>query len=200
MLFENLLQLKLNKLSRAQFENVKASGGPTDTELYLVPDADVSYNPQEPTPEQQAQARENIGVGFALEKEIEKLAPIDFSSIVDLFQRYDGEYPDFTITSFPTKEYVYVPLLRMVFFNIDLIFTGKLKKGDIMQVGFGFSEDPNGDFHKPRSSSYTFPVTSRSARFSAEHLPDEISIRVNEDIDAEGISDSIGLSGWYFCD
>ena len=127
------------------------------------------------------------------------ITPVDFSDNVRLYQRYDGDYPNFTITDFSTKEYVYIPTLRMVFFNIDMIITGKMKAGDVIRIGF-IENDTNGSFFKPRRSSYTYPVTSRSVRFSAEHLPDEISIRVNEAIDAEGISDSIGLSGWYFCD
>ena len=196
MLFENLFQLKLNKMTKAQLEREKAAGNIEETGLYLTPDTSVSYEPQELTPEQQAQARANIGMAHAVEEELEKRAPIDFSGNVRLTQHYVGEYPDFTLTHFPTKEYIYMPALHMVFFNLEIVFTGKLRAGDIISVSF-FQDDMDGHFFKPRG--YTYPATSRTARFSAEHLPNEIAIKVNEAIDAEGLSDSIGLSGWYFC-
>ena len=61
MRIENLLPLKLNKLTQKQFDREKNAGNIEGTGLYLTPDTSVSFEPQELPAEKQAQARANIG-------------------------------------------------------------------------------------------------------------------------------------------
>lgn len=65
MRIENLLPLKLHKLTQQQYDREKNAGNIEGTGLYLTPDTSVSFEPQELSAEQQAQARANINAGPA---------------------------------------------------------------------------------------------------------------------------------------
>jgi hypothetical protein len=127
------------------------------------------------------------------------LQPVDFTDNVFFYHGYipDSNKNLTSITATPT-EYIYIPSLRMVFFHIDVVFKGKLAKDELVVFPY-YEKVSGGTFVKPCATK-SYPITSRNARFSAEHFPDSVAIRVNEDIDTEGFSDNMGFSGWFFCD
>ena len=125
---------------------------------------------------------------------------IDFSDRIALSSLISGGGQNLSSLRVNRTDYIYAPAMKMVFFVVNIVFSGKLSKGEQLVFKHARPETNEGIF-KPRAvGGSTYPVTSRSAAFSAEYWSDQLVVLVNEDIDTEEISESVDLSGWYFCD
>lgn len=132
-------------------------------------------------------------------EEIDKCRGVDFSDNVSLTYDFNSSTGEITSCYVDAAEYIYVPMLHMVFFRFGFVFQGAIEKGKWIVLEHSAKDAAAANYipHK----KYTYPITARSDRYFAEYIDNEVWIHALEGIDtADAGTQVIDVSGWYFCD
>lgn len=88
------------------------------------------------------------------------------------------------------KKYVYLPSMGIVFFELSVMYKGKMNAGawiDLKQSAY------------PAANVVGIPVLCRGTTYAAEYADDTLTIRANKEYDADDTWGDATICGWYFC-
>lgn len=132
-----------------------------------------------------------------VQADVAGLKMIDISNTVALSYDVAEGGGNLSSRSIQGLTYKYSPALNMVFYAFQLVFKGKLAKGERLHF-YHISDDEK---YMPKElEGVAYPVTARRRAFSGEYWADGVWLYAEEAQDTGGLDSSMDFCGWYFCD